>query len=179
MNDDVYKPGGPIDQFAEDRILFADLVPQYLHPCGDDLVLLTLKGHLILETLLEMNLCRMLRIKSMPRGDADPDLEFNQKLRLVRAVVLSREPTARPNCDLFVVIEKLNNVRNALAHNLMPAEKIEAEVRRVIESYQAKADAKLNTTNPLAAQLKACITLLCIFLDAVRVQSFKLDHKME
>jgi hypothetical protein len=179
MDDDLYKLSGPIDEFAQDRILFLDLVPQYLQPCGEDLVLLTLKGHLILETLLEMNLCRMLRVKSMPSGNAHPGLEFNQKLRLVRAVVLSREPAAKPNSDLFVVIEKLNSVRNALAHNLMPGEKIEAEVKRVIESYQAKTDSKLNTTKPLAEQLKACITLLCIFLDAVRVQTFKLDHKME
>lgn len=102
-----------IIQLSDDALKSLDLV-EYLTPCGDDLILLTLKGHLIIENLLEMNLTRLLDIDYLPEGKDNPNLEFSQKLKLVQAVVLSREPG--PNADLFCAIAKLNKIRNDLAH---------------------------------------------------------------
>jgi hypothetical protein len=150
------------------------LVGQHLLPCRDNLVLLTLNGHLIIENLLEMNLCRLLAIDCLPTDD---QLEFSQKLRLVQAVVIKREPG--PNADLFCAIRMLNKARNELAHNLRNPAEIESAVKRIIQSYQSRADAKLSSQEPLAEQLRRCIRQLCRFLDKVRVQSFKLEWQQD
>jgi hypothetical protein len=55
------------NQLAADLMRLPDLLDQYLKPCGDDLTLLIIKGHLIIESLLEMNLCRLLDIESLPK----------------------------------------------------------------------------------------------------------------
>jgi hypothetical protein len=122
-----------------------------------------------------MILIRLLTIDRLPEGKDNPDLEFSQKLKLVQAVVLAREPG--PNADLFCAIAKLNKIRNDLAHNLMNQEEIEAAVKCIIESYQSKADLKLSSDKPLPMQLKGCIVKLCAFLDAVRVYFYKLEHQ--
>ncbi len=92
----IEKRGKEIDQLIADRHKPGELVKERLGKCGDDLILITLKGHLILENLLEMNLCRLLKIDRLPeRGDAE--LTFKQKLKLVQSVVEQREPG--PNAD--------------------------------------------------------------------------------
>jgi hypothetical protein len=176
MAKDPVKHGNEIQQFAADRVIHSELLQQHLVPCGNDLVLLTLKGHLIIENLLEMNLCRMLGLACFPEGEKEnPNLEFHQKLRMVQAVVMNRTPAPKPNADLFCVITMLNKVRNDLAHKLEAPKEVEASVKRLVQSYQAKADQKVDTTKPLPDMLRTCIIKLCHFLDAVRVQSFKLD----
>jgi hypothetical protein len=165
-----------IDQLASDRLKRSELIERYLTACGDDLVLLALKGHLIIEGLLEMNLCRVLGLESLPQREADPELEFHQKLKLVRAVVLSREPGAKPNADLFCVIAKLNKVRNELAHVLMEPQEVQASVKRLIQSYNEKADLKLRAGEELPTLLKECIKRLCGFLDEVRIQTYKIKR---
>ena len=162
-----------IIQLSDDALKSLDLV-EYLTPCGDDLILLTLKGHLIIENLLEMNLTRLLDIDCLPEGKDNPNLEFSQKLKLVQAVVLSREPG--PNADLFCAIAKLNKIRNDLAHKLMIQEEIEAGITSIVQSYQSKADTKLSS-DTLPMQLKSCILKLCGFLLRVRVHFHKLDQQ--
>lgn len=167
-----------IDKFiqsTEDVQKLPDLLGQ-LKPCGDDLILLTLKGHLIIENLLEMNLCYLLTIDHLPEKD-NAKLEFNQKLKLLEAVVIKREPS--PNADLFCAISKLNKIRNDLAHKLMTQEEIEAAVNSFIQSYQSKADKKLNLNQTPATQLKNCIQKLCVFLCRVETHFNKLERQSD
>ena len=138
------------------------------------LILITLKGHLIIEHLLEMNLCRLLGIDRLPKEKEDnyPELEFIHKLKLLQAVTVGSKPG--PNTDLFKAIAKLNKIRNRLVHNLKNAKEIEADVKSVIDCYQSKADKKLSLGEPLPAQLKSCIYKLCRFLDSVNVHFHRL-----
>jgi hypothetical protein len=163
-------------QFSDDILRLPDLLDQHLKPCGDDLILLTLKGHLIIENLLEMNLCRLLAINSLPEKD-NAKLEFHQKLKLVEAVVIAREPN--PNADLFCAIAKLNKIRNDLAHKLMTQEEIEKAVSSIIQSYQSKADKKMNLGQTTTMQLKNCIRKLCVFLCKVRIHFYKLERQSD
>jgi hypothetical protein len=113
---------------------------------------------------------RELSLESFPRDHA---LEFSQKLDPVKAVVIAREP--KPNADLFCAIRKLNNIRNALAHNLKDHSQIELAVKSIIQSYQSKTDLKLNSGKPRAELLRNCIVKLCEFLDDVIVHFYRLD----
>jgi hypothetical protein len=59
------------------------MLEQDFKPCSDDLTLLTLKGHLIAEHLLETILVRLLAIGEVPKNLR---LGFSQKLILIEAV---------------------------------------------------------------------------------------------
>jgi hypothetical protein len=160
-------------QLGDAALKYADLL-NHLKPCGNDLVLLTLKGHLIIEHLLEMNLTHLLSVDCLPEGKDNPELEFSQKLKLVQAATLARE--VGPNADLFCVITKLNKIRNMLAHNLLADEEIKREIKKVIESYQAKTDSKLDS-DELPQQFRNCILKLAHFLLKVRVHFDKLSQE--
>jgi hypothetical protein len=129
---------------------------------------------LIIEGLLETNLCRLLAIDHLPKEKEDnyPELEFIHKLKLLQAVTIESKPG--PNADLFRAIAKLNKIRNNLAHNLKNPREIEMEIKSLIDCYQSKADKKLSLGEPLADQLRSCIRKLCEFLCRVRVHFFKL-----
>jgi len=158
-------------QLSDDALKSFDLV-EHLTPCGDDLILLTLKGHLIIESLLEMNLTRLLAIESLPTGGGK--LGFNNKLKLVQTVVISREPG--PNADLFCVIAEFNELRNQLAHRLKSPEEIEKIVKSFVAKNRKMIDVKLSL-DTLPMQLKSCILRLCGFLLRVRVHFHKLDQQ--
>src|SRR5438477_4929678 len=103
------------NQLADDLIKHSALLDQHLKPCSDDLVLLTLKGHLLIESLLEINLCHLLGIDRLPKEKEDnyPELEFIHKLKLLQAATIQSKPG--PNADLFKAVAKLNKIRNNLA----------------------------------------------------------------
>ena len=84
-------------ELVDDLLTSWDNYEGHLLPCSDDLTLLTLKGHLVIESLLEAILARRLRIPQLP--DENAKLEFYQKLKLVQSVVCNCEPG--PNADLF------------------------------------------------------------------------------
>ena len=160
-------------QLADDLIKHSDLLDQHLKPCGDDLILLSLKGHLIIESMLETNLCRLLAIDHLPKEKEDnyPELEFIHKLKLLQAATIHSKPG--PNSDLFKAVAKLNKIRNNLAHNLKTPKEIELEIKSLIDCYQSKADKKLSLDKSPAEQLRNCIHKLCEFLLRVRVHFFK------
>ena len=161
-------------QIDENNVLLADrfkpseLVNLHLNPCGTDLILLTIKGHLIIESLLGMNLCRLLAIEHIPLG-------FTQKLRLLRKVVEEREPG--PDADVFLAIKDLNDLRNQLAHNLKNQNQIESDVKSFIEKCRKGGYVKSIPDGATSEQLKHCIWGLCKFLEKVRVHLFKLERQ--
>jgi hypothetical protein len=159
-----------VRHFIEDKAKSRRLIIEHLDSCGDDLTLLTLKGHLIIENLLDSILMRTLDLEALPE---EHRLEFSQKLALVRAVVIAREP--KPNADLFCAIGKLNKIRNDLAHELKHQSQIEDKVKSIISSYQSKTDIKLSSGKPVAVLLRDCIVKLCEFLDDVIVHFYRLD----
>lgn len=167
-------------QFKQTDKLFSDIMncsnslDQYLKPCGDDLMLLTLKGHLIIESLLEMNLCRLLSIDQLPEEKEDnyPELEFIHKLKLLQAAAVESKPG--PNTDLFRVIAKLNKIRNGFAHNLKHHNDTEADIKSLVACYQSKADKGISLGESPPAQLRSCIHKLCAFLFDVRIHFQKI-----
>lgn len=169
MNKKVLKACDKSNQLVSDSLRALDLYEQHLQPCKSDFILLILKGHLIIEHLLEINLVRLLSIEHLPEGG---DLEFSQKLKLVQAVVMASK--VGPNADLFCVIAKLNQVRNKLAHNLLSEEQIKIQVQTLIQSYQGKTDKKLDSES-LEKQLKNCMLRLISFLLKVRKHFIKLE----
>jgi hypothetical protein len=169
------KKGRKVDQLTADALEYADLVTEHLTPCSDDLILLTLKGHLVIESLLEIILRRVLSVGRLPQSNGK--LGFSQKLQLVQVVVEEREPG--PNADLFCAICKLNWLRNQLAHNLKDQGQIENDVKRFIEEYYRKAGAKPTLPKPLPLQLRYCIVQLCMFLHKIRCHFFNLELSEE
>ena len=108
----------------------------------------------------------------MPTGGGK--LGFNNKLKLVQTVVISREPG--PNADLFCVIAEFNELRNQLAHRLKSPEEIEKIVKSFVAKNRKMIDVKLSL-DTLPMQLKSCILRLCGFLLRVRVHFHKLDQQ--
>jgi hypothetical protein len=160
-----------LEHFSDDASKYHDLVKLHLQPCGDDLILLTLKGHLVIENLLEMNVLRLLAIDRLSTRSGK--LGFNQKLQLVLAVVEQREPG--PNADLFCAIDHLNQLRNQLAHNLKDQVQIESLVKEFVRNFHKLASTKLISQKSLATQLKSCILQLCMFVYKVRCHFYKLE----
>jgi hypothetical protein len=122
--------------------------------------------------LLELILIRQLDLDRLP--DEHP-LEFSQKLDLVKALVIGREP--KPKADLLCAIGKLNSVRNRLAHTLMSSTEVEKAVKSIIDSYHSKANSKLDRNETLPVQLKSCISKLCKFLNRVIFHFYNLEQQ--
>jgi hypothetical protein len=80
-------------------------------PENDDLSLIILKGHLLIEELL--NEAIKLKVKD-PTQLRDAKLTFNQRLCLLR----SFEELKIGSFDIHDAIKKLNILRNEIAHNL-------------------------------------------------------------
>jgi len=153
----------------KDRHDHLQLVEQHLNPCGNDVILLTIKGHLLVEHLLEVNLIRLLDVDRIPR------LGFRQKLQLLSTIVEQRE--AKPNADLFLAISTLNDTRNQLAHNLKNPQEMQNDLQHFINEYHKRAGTKRTSPNPSADELKTCILQLCNFLHEVRIHLFRLKNR--
>jgi hypothetical protein len=160
-------------QLSDDIEKYFELLFQHLKPCGDDLILLTITGHLIIENWLEINLTRLLAIENLPSGKGR--LGFSHKLNLVQAVVISREPG--PNADVFCAIAEFNDLRNKVAHRLRSQEEIENDVKSFIKNNHKIFDKKLSQNWTTAKQLRIYINKLCKFLFDVRVYFHKLDQQ--
>jgi hypothetical protein len=171
--DNIYKQIDKNDVLFADRFKPSELWQQHINQCGTDLTLLTIKGHLIIENLLEMNLCRLLAIEGLPDGYGE--LGFNQKLQLLRTVVVEREPG--PDSDVFLAIKKLNEVRNQLAHNLKNQEQIESDVKSFIDECRERGYVETTPDGVTSEQLKHRMFWLCNFLIKVRVHLSKLERQ--
>jgi len=150
-----------------------DLVTKHLLPCGNDPILLAIKGHLLIEHLLEVDLCRILDVDHIPTGKDYGSLGFNQKLQLLRTVVEQHEP--KPNADLFLAIKSLNDARNRIAHNLKSPQDVENDLNLFIREYHKQASTKPASPSPIAEELKTCILSLCRFLHDIRIHLFRLE----
>jgi hypothetical protein len=161
-------------EMREDQLDTVDALCMHLLSCGDDLTLLTLKGHLVMEDVMDKILARLLHIPHLPK-DENTKLEFNQKLKLVEAVVCHTDPG--PNADLFCAIAKLNSVRNKLAHNLKKPDEIVEDVKSLLNCYFAKAGKKPVYGKVLSEDLRGCLCNLWQFLYKVRRHFHELESE--
>jgi hypothetical protein len=97
--------GVPLEE--EDRKLFLDLLAKLER---DDVALIVLKGHLVIEERITAAI-----EKFMWNGDYvdDVGLRFAQKVALARAISMDHSAHS-----MWTLIEKLNTLRNKLAHSL-------------------------------------------------------------
>jgi hypothetical protein len=91
----------------EDRKLFLDLLAKLER---DDVALIVLKGHLVIEERVTAAI-----EKFVWNGDYidDVGLRFAQKVALARAISMDHSANS-----MWTLIEKLNTLRNKLAHSL-------------------------------------------------------------
>jgi hypothetical protein len=162
-------------QFIDDRTKWGKLITEHLEPCGDDKILLVLKGHCVIESLLESILIRQLDIESMPTGKGR--LDFIKKLKLVQVLVEQRKPG--PNADLFLAIDALNELRNQMAHKLKHEKEIEKDVHKFIDEYHKRVGTKSCSHEALPMQLRNCIVKLCKLLDDVISHFYKLEQEAQ
>lgn len=85
-------------------------------PNSDDMSLIALKGHLLIEEVLDdliVNRCRS------PKSLNDVDISFRVKSRIARALWGSSLRTGfELPANTWALIDALNSLRNAYAHNL-------------------------------------------------------------
>jgi hypothetical protein len=165
------------NELVEHTIKFCDLISDDLRSCPDNLILLTLTGHLIVEELMDMTLAFVLGLREFPKNDRGESLlSFYEKLRLIQAVVCEREPG--PNADLLCVIKMLNKVRNALGHKLKKQAEIEEMIETLLKSYYQKTGKKRDPTKPLPTLLRHCLVNLCEFLIKLQRHFYNLENKL-
>jgi hypothetical protein len=101
-----------VEALVKERTSHWEEISRKHFPESEDLSLVVLKTHLILEhhfTALIAHYC------PFPQYLPDARLKFSQKLYLVQALVLM--PI---NDDIWATLKLLNTIRNDLAHNLEP-----------------------------------------------------------
>ncbi|MDE2106240.1 MAG: hypothetical protein KGL39_53970 [Patescibacteria group bacterium] len=111
----------PFNRVFEDRYSLIGDYKQLL-PETDDLTLMVLKGHLILE---EMLFALVREHCAKPEYLEGARLSFAQLLRLARSLVSAPVPK-----EVWTAIAEINRLRNALAHNLRPTD-VETRVEEV------------------------------------------------
>lgn len=93
---------------AEFDLSKLERIAQHLPP-GDDITLITLKGHLLVEELLEELIASHCKNPAALEGD----IGFSVKLKFARALTGAEELSV-----VWTACQKLNSLRNALAHKL-------------------------------------------------------------
>ena len=131
---------------------FEDRFKKHL-PRSKDLTLIVLKGHLLLEEVINLWLTQLLK---NPSALNLSELSFSKRLCLLRSLLPDGSFS-----DAFKATEKLNVLRNKLAHHL-DHPKIESLINDFvgvledpdtpIEEYQRE---------PVHKRLKSCISFLC------------------
>ncbi|WP_376694484.1 hypothetical protein [Wenzhouxiangella sp. EGI_FJ10409] len=147
----------------DDSKIIADALVQIKRhlPRGDDLTLIVLKGHLLVEEQIN-GLIGDNVIDEKPLERAR--LTFAQRIALVRALV----PPSRVSSLKLDATEKLNSLRNELAHNLS-SEKIEKKVIRFLESIEDSDVKELPFRRHTPERLRFGIVTLCATLTGQRV----------
>jgi hypothetical protein len=122
-------------------------------PESDDLTLIILKGHLLLEAEINDTLAVLLKEPEALKGAR---LSFAQRVAVLKAVE-GGTSTAKLRDGL---IQKLNKIRNLLAHHLEPTS-IEAEIKTFLEDAEKLTDRKGIAEQPIPARLKFSLARLC------------------
>lgn len=122
-------------------------------PRSSTLTLIVLTGHLLIEE--ELNKCLAAKLRE-PTALFDARLNFSQRLALFHALLGSEKDYPFPYSSL----EKLNALRNQLAHNLEPKD-LENRIKTFLEELEESGYDKEFGEEKLATRLRRCIALLC------------------
>ena len=122
-------------------------------PRSDNLTLIVLKGHLLVEE--ELNEILNLKLR-LPKALFDARLSFNQRLAVLKALLGSE----RDSGIRFKAIEHLNSLRNKLAHNLEP-KALEESVRICLAEFKEPDREQDFSEEKMSVRLKRCLALLC------------------
>lgn len=120
---------------------------------SDDLTLVVLKGHLLVEEELNEILSMKLRV---PEAIFQARLSFSQRLAVLRALA-GDEGRGTFSLD---ALNRLNALRNQLAHNLEPRQ-LEKRVKAFLVELEAPGLEEEFSQEKLSTRLKRCIALLC------------------
>jgi hypothetical protein len=124
---------------------------------SNDFALLVLKGHLLVEENFNRLLAALLHT---PEAIDGANLRFYQKLCLIRALTPVGTPVVGWIFRIMDAAEKLNTIRNRLAHHL-DYPQMEAQVRDFL------SDDPGDEAEPLVVRLRVAIALLCYNFDTV------------
>jgi hypothetical protein len=122
---------------------------------SNDVALVVLKGHLLLEESVNRLLASLLR---QPEAIEGANLRLHQKLCLIKAL-FPVDP------DMMEAAEKLNTMRNRLAHHL-DYPQIEAQVRDFLSLCEAPKDPDEpddpgTEAEPIIRRLRRALAFLC------------------
>jgi len=157
-------------------VIFEDFEGRFRRhlPKSDDLTLIVLKGHLLIEEMINRFITSLL---ANPDALAAGRLTFHQRVRLLQALL----PRSSAVDKTFHAVEKLNTLRNRFAHDLEPAQvecQIEAFVRQILSFRPPLDDPEIPDTEyqrePVASRLKHAISYLggrlhglhCVYVEA-------------
>jgi hypothetical protein len=98
-------------------------------PEGEDVIILTLKAHLVIEQLL-IQMMDVAAVNAEPLKDLNR-LQFSTRLALARSLF---RPVARNNDGLWALVKKLGKIRNDIAHQLKP-KKVDEEIETFIDMF--------------------------------------------
>lgn len=158
-----------IGQAREER--FKEHLPE-----TDDFALLTLKGHLLVEEILDV------LIKSYcsePQHLDNVEIRFFVKAKIARALVGGLFPES-----MWLMIEALNTVRNDLAHNLESG-KLKEKIQKFTDiKYQhnpelQRENVNLSTAEDLAKELKKSINYLFGQLSVAEIVARFMEHQAQ
>ena len=131
------------NELAEKRFL-------RLMPKTQDLSLIVLKGHLLIEEILQEIINQHLK---EPDALSDARLTFFHRLRLVQALT---GKTAR----VWKSVEKLNQIRNQLAHKLEPSD-LESRIDEFIKDWAEDTFTTCSDSKERAKRLRNTLALIC------------------
>lgn len=129
-------------------------------PDEDDIDLIILKGHLLLEESLERIIRTMSAHGDLPKGDLRRS--FYQKARLARAMCRSQYQS-----KLWDLILTLNTLRNTVVHQLEPPEfdaKVKAFLASASTDYGPSGLREEIRRSPVPDRLRYAIVVLMMFL---------------
>ncbi|WP_155890825.1 hypothetical protein [Desulfuromonas sp. TF] len=144
------------NSIREHGFKFLELIPD-----TEDLTLITLKGHLIIEEILYFIVIKHCQF---PKYIAEARLSFSQLSSLTKAMI----NVPIHDC-VFPAIDKLNKLRNNLAHNITPDKAI-----KLAKEFVNLCDPQRNKDLTLPQQVRYSIVYVLGQLTAIGSVSEKL-----
>lgn len=121
-------------------------------PTTNDLTLIILKGHLLVEE--EINEILDMKLKESS-AIYQARLGFHQRLAVLKALTGTTDDPF-----LYSSIEKLNSLRNKISHNLEPND-LEIKIISFLKEIEDPEHEEEFEDQDLAERLKRCIAFIC------------------
>ena len=138
-------------------------------PKGDDLILVILKGHLLIEEQINGILQKVL---NDPQALSRAKLSFDQRFQIYCSVLGKKyTPHAR-------TIKKLNQIRNKIAHNLEPPDLLISVEEFCKDILPLTASFKENQGVSVAERVRIVIAYLCGHLSGLRDKGEKIQFRL-